>query len=101
MGSIRPSFALWLLIGIAVFAAADPVRAQALYQHETSATIVDGEPTDPERALIVLGEAGVELESRGIRASVPQTEAERKTWWEEIVSLLRAFGILPPEEPGS
>jgi L-fucose isomerase-like protein len=91
---------LWVLIGIAVFAVAGEVTAQTLYLNETSVVILDGEPTDPERALVLLSEAGADLESRGIRASVPQAEAERKSWWEEIVNLLRVFGILPPEEPG-
>ena len=93
-------FTLWLLIGIAVFAVTD-AQAQTLYQQESSTVVLEGEPTDPEGALLVPVEFGVELESLGIRTSAPQAEADRQLWWEELVALLRAFGILPPEEPGS
>jgi hypothetical protein len=58
-----------------------PARADNLVE-------VDGEPTDPDQAIALLGEAGIDPQDSGLSATIPQTEAEAEAWWNAILDLL-------------
>jgi len=69
-----------------------PVPAQPLTAMER---VFDGEPTDPEEAIALLGEIGIEGEDVERLQEFEATSED--SWFEEFLDLLRQLGILPEE----
>jgi hypothetical protein len=86
-------FALLVFGGSAVFA--PQASAQSI---GNGFVIFDGEPTDPEQVVRLLGESGIDHD---LPASAPSDAAEFIAWLEELLNLLRSLGLYPPGEPGS
>ena len=56
--------------------------------HAEDLVEVDGEPTDPDQAIAILDEAGIDLQGSGLSPTVPETEAEADAWWSAVLNLL-------------
>jgi hypothetical protein len=92
-------FSLILLFLLAGFALVAPeASAQTLWQD--GVFILDGEPTDPEGVVRLLGQAGVDFASNGVNTTAPTSEVEFLAWIDQLLSLLQALGIDTPGEPG-
>jgi len=59
---------------------------------EDSSRANSGEPTDPQRILDTIREAGFDLHVLGVSISTPI---------DILLNLLRSLGLIPPEESGS
>lgn len=57
--------------------------------------VATGEPTDPDAALQLAGEADVDLSDYGLATQAPQNETEALTWFEQLLQLLRELGLIP------
>jgi hypothetical protein len=82
--------ALLLLVQVA------PVAAQPLTMWER---VLDGEPTDPEEAIALLGEDGIGGENGKTLTEFVATDTER--WLEEFFEFLVALGIISEKDSGS
>lgn len=66
-----------------------PLPAEAQLWRSLGLSEIEGEPTDPDGALALLGEAGIDPEGSGLSATPPESEAEADAWWSAILDLLR------------
>jgi hypothetical protein len=83
-------FGFFVLVTLMLFTIglAAPPTASA----EESTRSNSGEPTDPQRILDTIREAGFDLHVLGISISTPI---------DVLLNLLRSLGLIPPEESGS
>lgn len=96
---LRTTFFLLLFLAILSFAGVPAVLAQ---DHLSSPDVIsDGEPTDPEGALALLRENGIDPGGYDVNPTSPQAEEEVSSWFEALLNLLRNLGLITPEEPGS
>ena len=58
------------------------------------AHIFEGEPTDPEKTLVLKHAEGVDLEEHGLAA--PADDAD-DSWFDALVKVLQSLGLLPQE----
>ena len=71
-----------------------PTASAQLWRSHDLVTLEDGEPTDPDGALAVLGEAEVDLEDYGLASTQPSEEAEADSWWDAILNILMELGLI-------
>jgi hypothetical protein len=84
-----------LLLLVAAFTWLPAAPASAQFGRILVFSQNDGEPTDPDRALRIAEEADVDLEAYGIDRTVPVEEAQAVSWFDALINLLRALGLLP------
>ena len=58
------------------------------------AQIFEGEPTDPEKTLVLMHAEGVDLEEHGL--AEPTDDAD-DSWFDALVKVLQSLGLLPQE----
>jgi hypothetical protein len=56
-----------------------------------------GEPTDPEKMLVVASANADDLEQEGITLTPPAAEDAFDAWYRALIEALIALGLLPPE----
>jgi hypothetical protein len=79
-----PRLLLVLFLGFALLVA--PAAAEDGLMNE-------GEPTDPEGALVVLGALDIDLDDHGIAPQPDAGEKEYDSWYEALLNLLRSLGL--------
>ena len=57
----------------------------------------NGEPTDPDKALLLLEESDADLDTYGLTRTPPAEESEADSWLEALIRILRTLGLLPNE----
>lgn len=77
-----------LLLAFAVVALAVlPAATEEIQYYE-------GEPTDPEKMLL-LGYHSDDLAEIGVSLTPPADDADNDSWYEALLNLLRALGLIP------
>jgi hypothetical protein len=82
---------LALLLCAGVLALAAPVAA-------TDAVRDSGEPTDPEKMLVLIELSDIDLDDHGISSSAPSSTSAVDSWLEAVLDLLRSLGVLAAED---
>lgn len=62
------------------------------------AQFYQGEPTDPEKVLVTVTENSDDLERQGVDLTPPEDTTEFDAWYDAMLDLLRALGLLPSED---
>jgi hypothetical protein len=87
----RTRILIVLLLGLlAAGTVAPTAQAQDLYRNTSS---IDGEPTDLEGVLAVVGQAT--LDDNDVDTTPPAEQAEFDSWFDQLLQLLRDLGLLP------
>jgi len=75
-----------LTLGAALLLAPAPAEAQLYRILGISET--DGEPTDPDGALLILADVGLDPTESDLSATPPEDQAGADAWWNAIYDLL-------------
>lgn len=86
--SRKLGFSVLVTLMLFTMALAAPPTASA----DDNSRAASGEPTDPQRIVDTIREAGFDLRVLGVSISTPI---------EILLDLLRSLGLIPPEESGS
>lgn len=80
----------FLLLMAVVLASPTSSQAQDYFRLDTA--VMDGEPTDLEDTLQLLGEGT--LDDNDISDTPPADEEELDAWWQQVLNVLRNLGLL-------
>lgn len=92
----RSGFRRVVLLAAIVLATTTILSAPASAQ--LGRVLCSGEPTDPDKAVIIPLEA-IDLEQYGIANAPPEDEAAATSWWQALLNVLSSLGwnLLPNE----
>lgn len=57
-----------------------------------------GEPTDPEKMLVTVTQNADDLQLAGADLAAPEDQDAFDAWYQAMIDLLEALGLLPPED---
>ena len=82
----------FLLLFLMAVVLASPATSQAQDYFRLDTAVLDGEPTDLEDTLQLLGEGT--LGDNDISDTPPADEEELDSWWQQVLNVLRELGLI-------